>query len=79
MGARQTAASQAPMPARPCLHKGEHLRAAEHGRAAPQLYSREFLVRRPLLEALEADDDVNAVHANFDADADVLERAAAAG
>src|SRR3954466_12836308 len=34
------------------------LRAAEHGRAAPQLYSREFLVRRPLLEALEADDDV---------------------
>jgi YebC/PmpR family DNA-binding regulatory protein len=32
-----------------------------------------------LLEALEADDDVNAVHANFDADADVLERAAAAG
>src|SRR5207249_1029308 len=34
------------------------LRAAEHGRPAPQLYSREFLVRRPLLEALEADDDV---------------------
>src|SRR5438046_1319731 len=34
------------------------LRAAEHGRTAPQLYSREFLVRRPLLEALEADDDV---------------------
>src|SRR5256714_9433780 len=34
------------------------LRAAEHGRSAPQLYSREFLVRRPLLEALEADDDV---------------------
>ena len=32
-----------------------------------------------LLEALEADDDVNAVHANFDADADVLERAATAG
>jgi transcriptional/translational regulatory protein YebC/TACO1 len=32
-----------------------------------------------LLEALEADDDVNAVHANFDADADVLERVAAAG
>jgi YebC/PmpR family DNA-binding regulatory protein len=32
-----------------------------------------------LLEALEADDDVNAVHANFDAAADVLERAAAAG
>jgi YebC/PmpR family DNA-binding regulatory protein len=30
-----------------------------------------------LLEALEADDDVNAVHANFDADAEVLERAAA--
>src|SRR3954465_8314439 len=34
------------------------LRAAEHGAPAPQLYSREFLVRRPLLEALEADDDV---------------------
>src|SRR6059058_5342641 len=34
------------------------LRAAEHGHGAPQLYSREFLVRRPLLEALEADDDV---------------------
>ena len=34
------------------------LRAAEHGRPAPQLYSREFLVRRPLLEALEAEDDV---------------------
>jgi YebC/PmpR family DNA-binding regulatory protein len=32
-----------------------------------------------LLEALEADDDVNAVHANFDADADVLERVAASG
>ena len=32
-----------------------------------------------LLEALEADDDVNAVHANFDAAADVLERVAAAG
>jgi YebC/PmpR family DNA-binding regulatory protein len=32
-----------------------------------------------LLEALEADDDVNAVHANFDADAEVLERVAAAG
>jgi transcriptional/translational regulatory protein YebC/TACO1 len=32
-----------------------------------------------LLEALEAHDDVNAVHANFDAAADVLERAAAAG
>jgi YebC/PmpR family DNA-binding regulatory protein len=31
-----------------------------------------------LLEELEADDDVNAVHANFDAAADVLERAAAA-
>src|SRR4051812_50150284 len=34
------------------------LRAAEHGRPAPQLYSREFLVHRPLLEALEAPDDV---------------------
>src|SRR3954451_21861106 len=34
------------------------LRAAEHGQPAPQLYSREFLVRRPLLEALEADDEV---------------------
>jgi MoxR-like ATPase len=34
------------------------LRAAEHGAPAPQLYSREFLVRRPLLEALEADDEV---------------------
>jgi MoxR-like ATPase len=34
------------------------LRAAEHGAPAPNLYSREFLVRRPLLEALEADDDV---------------------
>jgi MoxR-like ATPase len=34
------------------------LRAAEHGRPAPQLYSREFLVRRPLLDALEADEDV---------------------
>src|SRR5919112_6310659 len=34
------------------------LRAAEHGGPAPQLYSREFLLRRPLLEALEADDDV---------------------
>src|SRR3954449_6468959 len=34
------------------------LRAAEHGAPPPQLYSREFLVRRPLLEALEADDDV---------------------
>src|SRR3982751_4148594 len=34
------------------------LRAAEHGAPAPQLYSRDFLVRRPLLEALEADDDV---------------------
>jgi YebC/PmpR family DNA-binding regulatory protein len=32
-----------------------------------------------LLEALEAVDDVNAVHANFDAAADVLERAAATG
>ncbi len=32
-----------------------------------------------LLEALEADDDVNAVHANFDADAEVLERVATAG
>ena len=32
-----------------------------------------------LLDALEADDDVNAVHANFDAAADALERAAAAG
>jgi transcriptional/translational regulatory protein YebC/TACO1 len=30
-----------------------------------------------LLEELEADDDVNAVHANFDADAEALERAAA--
>src|SRR3954453_9844313 len=34
------------------------LRAAEHGAPPPQLYSREFLVRRPLLEALEADDEV---------------------
>jgi MoxR-like ATPase len=34
------------------------LRAAEHGAPPPALYSREFLVRRPLLEALEADDDV---------------------
>jgi MoxR-like ATPase len=34
------------------------LRAAEHGAPAPQLYSREYLVRRPLLEALEADEDV---------------------
>jgi YebC/PmpR family DNA-binding regulatory protein len=31
-----------------------------------------------LLEALEDQDDVNAVHANFEADADVLERVAAA-
>ncbi|MEA2281770.1 MAG: hypothetical protein QOK21_2377, partial [Solirubrobacteraceae bacterium] len=31
------------------------LRAAEHGAAAPQLYSRDFLVRRPLLDALEHD------------------------
>jgi len=31
-----------------------------------------------LLEALEADDDVTAVHANFDAASDVLERVAAA-
>src|SRR3954453_20322741 len=34
------------------------LRAAEHGAPAPQLYSRDFLVRRPLLEAREADDEV---------------------
>jgi MoxR-like ATPase len=34
------------------------LRAAEHGRPAPELYAREFLVRRPLLEALEAEEDV---------------------
>jgi MoxR-like ATPase len=34
------------------------LRAAEHGAPAPALYSREFLVRRPLLEALEASDEV---------------------
>ena len=32
-----------------------------------------------LLDELEADDDVDAVHANFDAAADVLERVAAAG
>jgi YebC/PmpR family DNA-binding regulatory protein len=32
-----------------------------------------------LIDDLEADDDVNAVHANFDAAADVLERVAAAG
>ena len=31
-----------------------------------------------LIEALDDQDDVNAVHANFEADADVLERAAAA-
>jgi transcriptional/translational regulatory protein YebC/TACO1 len=31
-----------------------------------------------LIEALEDLDDVGAVHANFEADADVLERAAAA-
>jgi transcriptional/translational regulatory protein YebC/TACO1 len=31
-----------------------------------------------LLEALEEHDDVNAVHANFDVDAGVLERVAAA-
>ncbi len=31
-----------------------------------------------LIEALEEHDDVNAVHANFDVDADVLERVAAA-
>jgi transcriptional/translational regulatory protein YebC/TACO1 len=31
-----------------------------------------------LIEALEDQDDVNAVHANFEADADVLERVAAA-
>src|SRR5438132_370545 len=31
-----------------------------------------------LIDDLEADDDVNAVHANFDAAAEVLERAAAA-
>jgi transcriptional/translational regulatory protein YebC/TACO1 len=31
-----------------------------------------------LIEALEDDDDVQAVHANFDVDADVLERVAAA-
>jgi MoxR-like ATPase len=34
------------------------LRAAEHGAPAPDLYSREFLVRRPLLEALESSEDV---------------------
>src|SRR3954466_15544687 len=34
------------------------LPAAEHGRTAPQLYSREFLVRRPLLVGLEAGDNV---------------------
>src|SRR4051794_40236742 len=34
------------------------VRAADGGGASPNLYSREFLVRRPLLEALEADDDV---------------------
>src|SRR3982751_6682830 len=34
------------------------LRAAEHGRPAPLLSSGEFLVHRPLLEALEAEDDV---------------------
>jgi transcriptional/translational regulatory protein YebC/TACO1 len=31
-----------------------------------------------LIEALEDSDDVQAVHANFDVDADVLERVAAA-
>ena len=31
-----------------------------------------------LIEALEDNDDVQAVHANFDVDADVLERVAAA-
>jgi transcriptional/translational regulatory protein YebC/TACO1 len=31
-----------------------------------------------LIEQLEDHDDVNAVHANFDVDADVLERVAAA-
>ena len=31
-----------------------------------------------LVEALDDQDDVNAVHANFEADADVLERVAAA-
>ena len=31
-----------------------------------------------LIEALEDDDDVQGVHANFDVDADVLERVAAA-
>ena len=31
-----------------------------------------------LIEALDDQDDVNAVHANFEADADVLERVAAA-
>ena len=31
-----------------------------------------------LIEALEDHDDVQAVHANFDVDADVLERVAAA-
>ena len=29
-----------------------------------------------LIDALEENDDVNAVHANFDVDADVLERVA---
>ena len=32
-----------------------------------------------LIEALEDSDDVQAVHANFDVDSDVLERVAAAG
>src|SRR3954454_1559534 len=40
------------------LRASEHAPTSSASRAAPQLYSREFLVRRPLLEALEADDDV---------------------
>ena len=34
------------------------IRAAEAGAAARELFGREFLLRRPLLEALEADEDV---------------------
>src|SRR5919197_974724 len=34
------------------------IRAAEAGAAARELFGREFLLRRPLLEALEADGDV---------------------
>src|SRR4029079_11384811 len=34
------------------------IRAAEAGAEASELFGREFLLRRPLLEAIEADDDI---------------------